>query len=75
MFGSLLLLRQEYDVSMFVGGDFNFTLESLLDRSFVSPPGRHDSLALRRLLSLAQLSDVLDDDMKIDREEIAVPAF
>ena len=75
MFDSLLLLLQEYDGPMFVGGDFNCTLEPRLDRSFISPPGRHDSLALRRLLGRAQLSDVLDGDMKIAEEERAVPTF
>ena len=30
---------------------------------FVSPPGRHDSLALIRLIRRAQLSDVFEDKM------------
>ena len=75
MFESLLLLLQAYDGPMFVGGDFSCTLEPRLDRSFISPPGRHDSLALRRLLGRAQLSDILDGDMEIVEEERAVPAI
>ena len=75
MFKSLLLLLQGYEGPMFVGRDFNCTLEPRLDRSFVSPPGRHDSLALRRLLGRAQLSDVLHEDMDITEEVRAVPSF
>ena len=75
MFESLLLLLQAYDGPMFVGGDFSCTLEPRLDRSFISPPGRHDSLALRRLLGRAQVSDVLDGDMEIAEEERTVPVF
>ena len=45
-----------------------------LDRSFVSPPGRHDKLALRRLLDQAQLCDVLEDDMEQAEEERAILA-
>ena len=48
---------------------------SYLDRSFVSPSGRHDSLELRRLLCRIQPSDVLDDDMEVAEEERAIPAF
>ena len=46
-----------------------------MDLSFISPPGRHDSLALRRLLGRVQLTDVLDDDMEIAEEERAEPFF
>ncbi|TDH70247.1 hypothetical protein CCR75_000195 [Bremia lactucae] len=56
-------------------GDFNCTLVPRLDRSFVSPPGRHDSIALRRLLGRAQLSDVLDEDMKQAEYERAIAHF
>ena len=35
-----------HDGAMFMGGDFNCKLVRRLDRCFVSPPGRHDSLAL-----------------------------
>ena len=75
MFKSLIILLQGYEGPTFVGGDFNCTLEPRLDRSFVSPPGRHDSLALRRLLGRAQLSDVLHEDMDITEEVRAVPSF
>ena len=75
LFESLLLLLPAYDGPMFVGGGFNCTLEPRLDRSYISPPGRHDSLALRRLLGRAQLSDVLDGDMEIAEEARDVPAF
>ena len=53
-----------HDGPMFIGGDFNCTLVPRLDRSFVSPPGRHDSVALRRLLGQAQFCDVLEDYME-----------
>ena len=75
LFSSLQLLLEGYEGPMCVGGDFNCTLEPRLDRSFVSPPGRHDSLALRRLLGRVQLSDVLDDDMDMAEEDRDVPAF
>ena len=75
MFESLLLLLQAYDGPMFVGGDIDCTLEPRLGRSFISPPGRHDYLALRRLLGRAHISDVLDGDIEIAEEERAVPAF
>ena len=75
MFISLLLLLQTYNGHMFVGEVFNCTLEPRLDRPFISPPGRHYYLALRQLLGRAQLSDVLDGDMKITEEEKSVPEF
>ena len=53
----------EHEGPVFLGGDFNLMLAPRLERSFVSPPGRHCSLALRRLLGQAQLCDVLEDDM------------
>ena len=65
----------EHKGSMFLGGDFNCTLAPRLDRSFVSPPGRHDSLALGRLLDQAQLCDVLEDDMEQAEEERVISAF
>ena len=46
---------QDYVGPMLRGGDFECTLVPRCDRSFVSPPGRHDSLALRRLLAQAHL--------------------
>ena len=55
---------QDYVGPMIMGGDFNCTLAPQLDRSFVYPPGRHDSLALRRLLGRSHLSGVLDEDME-----------
>ena len=75
MFERLLLLLQEYDGPMFVVGDFNYTLEPRLNRAFVSPSRRHDSLAFRWLLGRSQLSDVLDADMEIFEAERALPAF
>ena len=75
MFESILLLLHLYDGPMFVGEDYNCTLEPRLERSFVSPTGRHDSLALRRLLGRAQLSDVLDDDIEIAEAERAMTAL
>ena len=60
---------------MFLGGDFNCTLATQLDRSFAFPPGRHDSLALRQLLNQAQLWDVLEDDMERVEEKRAISAF
>ncbi|CAI5712600.1 unnamed protein product [Peronospora destructor] len=60
---------------MFMEGDFNCTLVPWLDRSFASPPGRHDYLALRWLLSRTQLSDVLEDEMEQAEEERAISAF
>ncbi|CAI5702020.1 unnamed protein product [Peronospora effusa] len=60
---------------LFVGGDFNCTLGPRLDRSFLSPPGRHDSQALRRLLGQTQLCDVLEDDMERAEEERAISSF
>ena len=39
LFESLLLLLQDYDGFIFAGGEFNCTLEPLLVRYFVSPPG------------------------------------
>ena len=66
---------QGYDGLIFMGGDFNCTLVPHLDRSFVSRPGRHDSIALRRLLGRAQLSDVLDDDMEQAEDERAIAHF
>ena len=54
----------EHEGPMFLVGDFDCTLSTRLDRSFVSPPGSHDLLALRRLLNQVQLCDVLEDDME-----------
>ena len=65
----------EHEERMFLGGDFICTLAPRLDRSFVLPPGRHDSLALRRLLNQAQLCDVLEDDMERADEERAISPF
>ena len=65
----------EHEGSMFLGGDFNCTLAPRLDRSFVWPPGRHDSLALRQILDQAQLCDVLEDDMMRAEEERSISAF
>ena len=42
-----------YDGPMYMGGDFKCTLVPRLDRPFASLPGRHDLLALRRLLGQA----------------------
>ena len=75
MFKSLLFLLRAYDGPMFVVRDFNCTLKPRLDLSFKSLPGRHGSLALRRLLGRAQLRNVLNSDMEIAEEERAVPAF
>ena len=55
---------QDYVGPVLIGGEFNCTLGPRLDRSFVSLPGRHDSVAQRRLLDRAHLSDVLDDDIE-----------
>ena len=74
MFKSVLLPIQEYNGPMF-GGDFNCALEPQLERSLISAPGRHDSLALQQILSRVQLSAVLDDDMEIAEEERAVRAL
>ena len=65
----------EHEGPMFLGGKLNCTLAPRLNCSFVSPPGRHDSLALRRLLDQAQLCDVLEDDMERVEEERAISAF
>ena len=65
----------EHEGPMFLGGKLNCTLAPRLNCSFVSPPGRHDSLALRRLLDQAQLCDVLEDDMERAKEERAISAF
>ena len=54
----------EHEGPMFLGGNFNRTEAPRLDRFFVSPPGGHDSFALRRLLDQEQLCDVLEDDME-----------
>ena len=58
-----------------MGRDFNCTLVPQLDRSFVSPPGRHDSLALRRLPGRAHLIDVLEDDMERAEKDWDVACF
>ena len=60
---------------MFIRREINSTLVSQFDRSFVSPPGRHDTLGLRRLLRRAQLSDGSENEMKIAEEDRAVPVF
>ena len=65
----------EHEGPMFLSGDFYCTLAPRLDRSFVSPPGKHVLLALRRLLDQAQLCDVLEDDMERAEEEKAISAF
>ena len=65
----------EHEGSIFLGVYFNCKLALRLDRSIVSTPGRHDSLALRRLLDQAQLCDVLEDDMERAKEERAISAF
>ena len=75
LFEWLRLLLLDYEGPMFIGGDFNCTLVPLLDRTFVSPPGRHDSMALRRLLGRAQLSDVLEDAMELAEEDRAISDF
>ena len=74
MFKSVLLPIQEYNGPMF-GGDFNCALEPQLERSLISAPGRHDSLALQQILSRVQLSAVLDDDMEIAEEERVLQRF
>ena len=65
----------EHEGPMLLGGNFNCTLAPRLDRSFVSPFGRHDSLTLRRLLDQAQLCDVHEEDMERAKEERAISAF
>ncbi|TDH73981.1 uncharacterized protein CCR75_003321 [Bremia lactucae] len=56
---------QGYDEPILIGGDFNCTLTPRLD----------DSIALRRLLGRAQLSDVLDDDIEQAEDEQAIAHF
>ena len=75
LFEMLRHLLLEHERPMFLGGNFNCTLAPRLDRSIVSPPGRHDSLALRRLLDQLQLCDVLEDDMERAEEERSISAF
>ena len=65
----------ERDKPLFLGGGFNCTLAPRFDRSFVSLPGRHDSLALRLLLDQAQLCDDLEDDMELAEKARAISAF
>ena len=65
----------EHNDPMFLGGNSDCTLAPRLDRSFVSPPDRHNSLALRRLIDQAQLCDVLKDDLGRQQEERAISAF
>ena len=60
---------------MLMGGDFSCTLVLRLDRSFVPPVGRHDFLALSRLLARAQMSDVLEDEMERAVVERELSAF
>ena len=50
---------------MLIGCDFNCTLSPHLDRSYATAAGRHDSQALRRLLARGQLSEVLEDEMRV----------
>ena len=47
--------------------DFNCTVIPLLDCSFVTPAGRHDSIALRRHLDQAQM--IGDHEDMMDRAE------
>ena len=66
---------EDYVGPMFMRGDFNCTLVPQLDRLFVSPPSRNDSLALGRLLGRAHLSDVFHDDMERAEKDQAVAGF
>ena len=66
---------QDYAGPMLMSGDFNCMLVPQLERSFVSPPGRHNSLALRRLLGRAHLSDVPDWDMERAEKDRAIMDF
>ena len=75
LFERIRLLLLDYAGPLFIGGDFNCTLVPLIDRTFVSPPGRHDSLALTRLLGRAKLSDVLEDAMELAEEDRAISDF
>ena len=75
LFDRLLHLLIGYDGMVVMGGDFNCTLVPRLDRSFTSIPDRHDSLALRIILGRAQISDVLEYAMEIEKEERAIPYF
>ena len=50
LFDRLRQIILGYDGPMYMGGDFKCTLVPRLDRPFASLPGRHDLLALRRLL-------------------------
>ncbi|TDH69029.1 hypothetical protein CCR75_009501 [Bremia lactucae] len=64
-----------HDGLMFLGGDFDCTSVPHPDRSFVSPPGRHDSLALKRLLGRAQLCNILEFDMERAEKERTISTF
>ena len=55
--------------AQFAGEAFKCTLQPRPDLYFVSPPGRHDSLALRQLLVQAQISDVLEDEMELAEQD------
>ena len=65
LFNRLLRLLMESDGPVFMEGDFECTLYPRLDHSLVSPPFRHDSSALRRLLGRARLSDIIEGAMKL----------
>uniref|UniRef100_M4BZW0 Uncharacterized protein n=1 Tax=Hyaloperonospora arabidopsidis (strain Emoy2) TaxID=559515 RepID=M4BZW0_HYAAE len=54
----------EHRGPVLVDGDCNGTLHPRIDRSYVTPAIRHDSPALRRLLTRAQMSDVPEDEIE-----------
>ena len=73
------LLQQqvaEHRGPVLVDGDCNGTLHPRIDRSYVTPAIRHDSPALRRLLTRAQMSDVPEDEIEraVDERSPEFPA-
>ena len=65
----------EHGCPVLMGGDFNCTLHLRIDRSYVTPADRHDSLALRRLFTRAQTSDVLGDAIERVVDGRSSPTF
>ena len=69
LFETLTWVLSRHEGPVILGGDFNCTLNTQLDRSYVVSGRRHDSPALRRLLAQTVLVDVLSEEMNRAEDE------
>ena len=69
LFLTLTSVLSRHEGPVILGGDFNCTLNTQLDRFYVVPGRRHDYSALRWLLAHTGLVDVLSEEVNREEEE------